>query len=173
MKALTRTEEFPSRKAIIDKCREFHMPFGWGIDRKVLYVKNKIELKKALLQEFINNYFWDISLVFLVVLASDTHKEIEKLKRYLHHLKDPVEHKGRITDEDIERAKEFPIGELVEVNRRGFARCINHSPDNNPSMWCKSNRVKCFSCQWSGSTIDVYMKLHDVDFIKAVKELKR
>lgn len=76
-----------------------------------------------------------------------------------------------VDDYSIERAKEFPIGELVEINANGFAKCIWHD-DNNPSMYCKNNFAHCFSCGQSGSVIDVYMQLYNCGFVEAIKALQ-
>lgn len=78
--------------------------------------------------------------------------------------------KSKITPFEIERAKESPISQMIFVNKRGMARCVNHD-DRNPSMWCKDNYAYCFSCGWHGSAIDVYMKVNSKSFSHAVKDL--
>jgi hypothetical protein len=79
------------------------------------------------------------------------------------------EHTG-ITDEMVSRAKEYPIGEIIEVNRWGKALCPNHE-DTRPSLSIKWNRAKCFVCGWKGDAIAVYMAVHGVGFKRAVKEM--
>jgi hypothetical protein len=71
----------------------------------------------------------------------------------------------------IQRAREYPIKDLVEFNRAGFALCLWHT-EKQPSMHLKDNRVYCFSCgaPWKDS-IDVYMQIYGVDFRTAVKAL--
>lgn len=81
-----------------------------------------------------------------------------------------VKMKGKITDEMIARAKEYPIENLVEVNGKGFALCVNHD-DKKPSMLTRGNYAHCFSCGYTGSVIDVAMKVKGMDFISAVKAL--
>lgn len=81
-----------------------------------------------------------------------------------------VNMKGQITDEMIARAKEHPIENLVEVNGKGFALCINHD-DKKPSMLTRGNYAHCFSCGYTGSVIDVAMKVKGLDFVGAVKAL--
>lgn len=80
---------------------------------------------------------------------------------------------GGITRRDIERAKKYPIRELMQFNRQGNAMCLWHT-DKNPSLYyyANSNHVYCFSCNKSADAIDVFMKLRDnKNFVQAVKQL--
>lgn len=52
-----------------------------------------------------------------------------------------AELEGYLTSKGINTSKPF--------------RCLNHHPDNNPSMSYKDNRVKCFSCGFSGDIFDL------------------
>lgn len=77
-----------------------------------------------------------------------------------------------ITPELIARAREHPIRDLVETNSRGYALCVNpEHDDHSPSMWTKNNFAHCFSCNWSGDSIDVAMKVYNIKFQEAVKKL--
>jgi hypothetical protein len=76
-----------------------------------------------------------------------------------------------ITHNDIIRAKEYPLKDLLSVNRAGFALCPFHK-EKTPSMKIfKDNRYHCFSCGADGDSIDFLMKRDQVDFINAVKKL--
>lgn len=78
---------------------------------------------------------------------------------------------GQITDEMIKRAKQFPLSSIIEINKREYAKCINHD-DHNPSMYCKENYVYCFSCGYSGDALDVMMRVKGLSFVEAVKEMQ-
>ena len=79
---------------------------------------------------------------------------------------------GKISDEQIARAKEYPIGELLEV-RNGMARCISGThEDKKPSMNCKNNYAYCHTCNFTSDTIGIYMRLNNCSFIEAVKALQ-
>jgi hypothetical protein len=78
--------------------------------------------------------------------------------------------KARIDDDMIARAKEYPIEDIIEVKRK-FAKCISHD-ERTPSMSIKNNRAYCFGCNWKGSSIDVYMKVHDCSFVEAVTNMQ-
>ena len=105
-------------------------------------------------------------------------KKREKLLKGLTFSLRLMEHpefvKGNgISPEMIAEARNFPLEELVEVNNRGFAHCVNHKPDKNPSMYCKKNWAFCFSCGFSGDSISVFQKISNVNFIEAVHRLSR
>ena len=76
-----------------------------------------------------------------------------------------------ITPEAIAQARNYPISEIVEVNSRGFAHCVNHFPDRHPSMYCKGNWAHCFSCGFSGDSISVYQKVNNIGFVESVEGL--
>lgn len=82
-----------------------------------------------------------------------------------------VKMKGKITDEMIARAREYPIENLIEVNSKGFALCVNHD-DKKPSMLTRGNYAHCFSCGYTGDVLDVAMKVRGLDFTGAVKALQ-
>lgn len=77
-----------------------------------------------------------------------------------------------ITPDMIARAREYPITSLVEANSRGYALCVNpEHDDHTPSMWTKNNFAHCFSCGWTGDSIDVAMTVWKAKFPEAVKKL--
>lgn len=81
------------------------------------------------------------------------------------------EREGRgITDEMIQKAREYPIGELIEL-KNGFALCPFHE-EKTPSAYCKNNFFHCFGCGKNLDTIGLYMELNQVNFIQAVKNLQ-
>lgn len=76
-----------------------------------------------------------------------------------------------ITDDMIARAKEYPLGELVEINKRGFTKCIWHT-DTHPSAYCKKNYIWCFVCNKGWDTIAVVMERDGLSFRDAVVRLQ-
>lgn len=90
----------------------------------------------------------------------------------------PVARKGNtITDEDIAMAREVPIEDLYDgrlFKSGGKSKCglCPFHVEKTPSFHIyKDNRYKCFGCQEYGDAISFYMKIHNVKFINAVKEL--
>lgn len=79
--------------------------------------------------------------------------------------------KNSITPDMILRAREYPITELLGGAKRGNYICISHT-EKHPSMGVKNNMARCFSCGFSGDSIDVKMLLDNCDFIEAIRRLQ-
>jgi hypothetical protein len=77
----------------------------------------------------------------------------------------------RLTEDMIATAKKFPIEQLIEVNRAGFAKCLWHT-DTRPSMFCKKNFCHCFVCQKSADTIEIVMEKEGLSFKDSVMRLQ-
>ena len=79
---------------------------------------------------------------------------------------------NEITEAMIQIARNYPVDRIVQVEK-GYCKCPsgNHA-DNKPSAYTKNNFVYCFSCQWSGDAISLYMAINSVDFVQAVKSLQ-
>ena len=92
-------------------------------------------------------------------------REISKLEWLLY----PKEIKGRITETQIEQARNYPFKELVDT-RKDFILCPFHK-EKRPSFCIRRNFGYCFSCQWSGDTIKFLMEKDGLTFPEAVKKL--
>ena len=98
--------------------------------------------------------------------------EIIALKNSLKKVQGQI--KDRITDEMKERAKAYPINNLIEF-QNGVALCFNHN-EKTPSLhyYAKNNRAHCFGgCDLSFDSIDVLIIRDGFTFEEAVKELNR
>lgn len=82
-----------------------------------------------------------------------------------------VETQGKIDSEMVAVAKAVPVDTLLEFHQ-GYALCLWHE-EEKPSLHhhAASNRVKCFSCGFGGSAVDIIMKKEGLDFPSAVKFL--
>jgi len=77
-----------------------------------------------------------------------------------------------ISDLMIERAREYPIKNLIEIKPNKHARCINpEHDDKNPSMAVYDDHVYCFSCGYHADAIEIYRTTEGVSFREAVKAL--
>ena len=96
-------------------------------------------------------------------------RQIEALHRYES---DPNP-KGKITDDMIATAREFPIEKVIGFDSRGNAMAFCHD-DKQPSLsWYKAkNKAHCWSCSRSFDTISVLQNRDGMSFINAVKELQ-
>ena len=116
------------------------------------------------------DHWWVMANVYQVS------KEIisEKLKPTIRatEIRQQPQTEDSITQIDIERAKEHPISQLLNVTRKGNISCPFHE-DKTPSFQIrKNNRFTCYSCGEHGDVIDLYQKLHKTDFLTAIKNLK-
>lgn len=107
-------------------------------------------------------------------------KQIDELVSFknklqlLEKFKKTEKKEGFITEQDIEKARDYPITELLPFDRSGFTHCIFHS-ENTPSMkyYTTTNTVHCFGCSKSHDSISIYMEQNKVDFITAVKQMSK
>lgn len=111
-----------------------------------------------------------------VFLDLRDYREKQKLmNRYSHELRylefgNGVKN-GKITEQMIQQARDYPFENLVEVNKNNFALCPFHD-DHTPSLYTKGNYGYCFgACGWSGDTIKFVMKRDNISFVEAVKKL--
>ena len=100
-------------------------------------------------------------------------KELKRIEFEINAYKNPVARIDSINNEMIATAKNFPITSLLGEPCNGNFDCLWHS-DSNPSLhyYPETNTVYCFSCQTFGDSLDVYMKMNNVDFIEAVRNLQ-
>jgi len=79
---------------------------------------------------------------------------------------------GSIGLVEIARARAVPMDKFLTFNRIGTTVCFWHD-DTRPSMrWFKkNNKVKCFACGHVADTIDVVMKLYNLNLPQAVKRI--
>ena len=79
--------------------------------------------------------------------------------------------KNTITDEMIERAREYPIKNLIEIGQNGRAKCVFHGGDDY-NMDIRKNFAHCYVCGESGDTIRVYRAKHSASFREAILALQ-
>lgn len=83
----------------------------------------------------------------------------------------PKESKNGITENMIERARDYPIEDLIETNKRGFAFCPNHN-DKHPSFYIRNGFGYCFSCGYWADSIKLLMEKQNYTFKQAVETLQ-
>jgi hypothetical protein len=98
-------------------------------------------------------------------------KEVKKIKWALN-FENFGEKGSEITDETIQRAKEYPFEQLIKFNRAKKALCVFHR-EKHPSLSLnlKTNRIKCFGCGINYDPIEYLMKTQNLSFIESVKYL--
>ena len=138
---------------------------------RIEYLQNRVDFLE-MKEEGLKSCFAREELVdFINSELESILKEKRLLKFELDKLNNPCNN-GDIDESMIERAREYPIENLIEVNERGFAICPFHN-DKNPSAYCKNNFLHCFSCGKSADIIKLYQHLYNCNFIEAVKCLNQ
>lgn len=100
----------------------------------------------------------------------DAIEEIFELRRYAQ-MSNKAQTPGAITDEMIERARDYPVDNLVEFVR-GKAKAWCHE-DRNPSLFhgTRNNIVVCPVCDKKFGSIDVLVDRDGMTFRDAVTTL--
>lgn len=164
-------EVFPDAKKILpDKLKE------WEAEKQRL-----IGIVKKHLRESTPGNYWEMRVslqVSIIPRIEAAAKHIARLQRQIRHISGrPIT--GRITEADIQRAKEIPIASLLSTNLRKTGKTITTTcplhADRSPSfvIYTETNSCWCFGCQQGGDIIALTQKLHGLTFIDAVKYLLR
>lgn len=157
---------------IIRTAKEFGVDVQWAVSRRKEYLNPRIaELKteqNQALQAFSGNN--ELNRFLLLDSIKFLDKEIKKCESELSFKNSG--NGNRITQNDIERARQHPLENLLQNIRNGKTHCVSGShTDKRPSMDTRNNFAYCYSCGFHGDAITVYQKLHSVDFVTAVKKL--
>lgn len=161
------------KEVCADKIRELLSEYDL---LKASYKKKKeyLEIRKLDEKSF---WYWYVELT----TGEDLRKLAKELKRLSHlyllaadKLPKP---KGKLSDDDIQRAREHPIadlydGKLVRCGRDFKALCPFHK-EKSPSfyLYTETNKYHCYGCQKHGDPINYLMELKGYKFPEAVKEL--
>jgi hypothetical protein len=148
-------------------------PLGYLIMEKNTHTKKEYTMLLKEVQKVIDNYLYKIrntrnenERIFLEYCKEDSILEKKKIQNKLKFFNTPKDNGNLL------KAKEYPIEQLIKFDRAGFASCPFH-PDKTPSMklYPKRNKAHCFSCSGDWDSIDIYMKLNNVNLSEAIKKL--
>ncbi len=123
-------------------------------------------------------YYWTACLKLTKIkdlLIID--KKIQGLQRFLKPVSNEAKSLGRVSDENIESARNVPIESLLDQKfRRSGNNLVGLCPfhdENTPSfyIYVNENRGWCFGCNKGGNAIDIVMSLHDLSFKEAIQFL--
>lgn len=107
-----------------------------------------------------------------LILWTNGYDKLRKLRNKIRarmvHTKYPES--MSVTELDIVTAREFPLDELVEVNRQKMMLCPFHA-DKSPSFYVKGGWGYCFSCGKSCDAIGYQMEVRGMKFVDAIKSL--
>lgn len=152
-----------------------------GVEAHIKKIKN--HLKDIMEQEHdakqTNKPFRHLDMVkeLLITAIYNLNREIRRFRHSGKTAEMPDNDDGRITDEDIARAKEIPIetlyiGKLREQGGRAIGKCPFHNEKSASFViYLQQNRMYCFGCFARGDSIDFIRKQDNITFIEAVKKL--
>ena len=151
----------------------------WVKERRLEYLKYWLEIceksEQPLIKAFnkFNETITKENEWFIDVLRELDKPILKKKRKILAEIKayeSPKYIGDKITEQMIENARNYPITDLIETNKEGFAICPFHN-DKNPSAFCKNNYLFCFSCNTQADSIKLYQHLNHCNFIEAIKKL--
>lgn len=190
-------EIFPTAKPAIKRNLKKRIEENKADIKKAKRLEKEVdEIIRRLVPDLNNRWFWNILKEELIIkpLKIQQIKQNKKYSFYLQHIKrkeaedklktetDPKRVKkwkevlaphDRITDQDIQQAKEVLITNFVEETpRNGFIKCLFHS-ENTASLkiYYKTNTFYCYGCSASGDAINFVMYLYGYGFLEAVNFL--
>lgn len=164
---MTRTEVFNRAEEMgIDKIE--------ALKHRLRYIREKIDGYKkyvAVLEEHASQCN-DNTASFIEHSIKTTKLDIKRLQREHGRLVTPKSSIQGITDDDIQAARDYPIPQLIELNKNNRCKAFCHESDTESMSYNpKTNRLKCFVCDKSFSALDILIEKDGMKFIDAVKEL--
>lgn len=103
--------------------------------------------------------------------AEGISKKIRGYEISLEVLEGKRDPRDTITDDMIERAREYPIKNLLEIGYNGRAKCVFHQGEDF-NMDIRKNFAYCYVCGESGDSIKVYRAKHGAEFREAIINLQ-
>ena len=164
-----------SYEKVKDKANELEAPLIWALKKRRGYLNDVITQNEKSIMGSIKKLAGSDELYrgLLNRRIADDSKMIKDAGFELRRL-DPTwkPRKNGLTDEMIERAREYPIKALLpNPVKRNMTSCCFHN-DKHPSMYINdSNYAYCFSCNKGWNPIDFIMSIKGYDFKETVKYL--
>lgn len=164
-----------SYQKVKDKANDFEIPLAWALEKRREYLQDVITRNEKSIMESIKKLAGSDELhrALLNRRIVDDSKVIKdagfELKRLNPNWRPK---KNGLTDEMIERAREYPIKALLpNPVKHNMTLCCFHD-DRHPSMHINnSNYAYCFSCNKGWNPIDFVMAIRGYDFKESVKYL--
>jgi hypothetical protein len=144
----------------------------------VTSIGDELALINAQSEDEAFRYFWTL---WLMLNEGQELQAVDVKLARLYRLQNVIEGKpapkGRLSDDAIEAARNYPIQDLFDIEfRRSGNRLVGLCPfhtEKSPSFYVflNQNNAHCFGCQKSVNSIGAYMELNGCDFKSAVKAL--
>ncbi len=155
-----------NRKNLKDFIEEITLEnYEWVRERRREYLEQKIKIAEKM---YLINY--------LAGHPTDLKKR-DKMAKELYNYDNPqprdYEKAEDISEEDIARAREYPLDNLIEF-KNGSALCLWHAEKTSSlKYWKKQNIAHCFGCSKTVDSIEAARFLYNYSFPEAVNYLKK
>lgn len=163
-----------SYQAIKEKATYLKLPFSWALEKRREYLRDIVTRNEKSIMDSIkklagSDELYRTLLNRRIVDTSKAIKDVEFESKRLNPTWKPK--KNGLTDEMIERAREYPVKSLLpNPVKHNMTLCPFHD-DKRPSMYVRDNFAWCFSCNKGWNPIDFVMAKQGFDFKEAVKYL--
>lgn len=158
-------------RALMAQVREEDPDFVRGA--RVAYLKDESARLRADLADdatFGKSRAWPpADLALLRSCYRDGAARLKKMERELSSLSRPVT-RDRVTEEQMQQAREFPITQLLDKKVGEKVICPGHD-DKNASAHVYAWGVKCFVCGSHYNAVGWLMQVNGLTFIEAVRDL--
>ncbi|UOF78878.1 chC2 zinc finger protein [Caudoviricetes sp.] len=125
----------------------------------------------------------DVQILMIERATEEPKRVVKRIIQIQQRILNPSKKQGGVTDIEIERAREYPLEDLIGTRifkATGKWRANTHCPlaghagEKTPSFYIdKSNHYKCFGCGGHGDSISFVMQRDGLNFIQAVKSLNQ
>ena len=157
----------------IKVAEEFNLTAQYAVNARRRFLVDELELLDLEVAFYDDYEGSDIDNHFSFLQYSELTLKRTKAKQELRAIKNVTIHKPGITDEMIERARNYPVEKLIEF-KHGKAIAFCHE-DKNPSMFhgTRTNTAQCPVCAKSFDAIAILTDRDGMSFKEAVTTLSR
>ena len=175
-----RQDMMPAIRKTVREFRDENKEFGQHRRKQYLEDRKKTLTAEILLIsdriESLSIPEWEKS--WLMESTKPLNRQIKKINGELRYVYGTP--KGHICDEDVRRAREVDIMglDLIQGAKRSgqgryVASCLFHDEKTaSMTIYPAGRGFHCFGCQKSGDTIDIVMKVLNLNFVQAIKYLR-
>lgn len=162
-----------NRQKIEETANIFGVDLQWAINARLRYLRSEIAWMTHRIGELDRMVLCELDWVHLQLLGGvikDVEKKRYGLKCQINYLKYDTPPTSGISGYHIERARSYPMEELLGVESGRRILCPFHD-DHHPSASIKNNKLRCFVCNKTWNPIDYVMEKNGLSFPDAVRRL--
>jgi hypothetical protein len=144
---------------ILEHAKVFDLHLSWAVTMRRKYLEDQLKEIGTQVSNVLalkGNAKNKAELIIREKLTRLLFHEYKKIERQIHSLYSPYkDKKGKgFTQDMIQRAREYPMTNLIGGHRKGNIQCPSHD-DKHPSTSIKDNWLHCFVCNqtWGPLTL--------------------